>query len=138
MNSLDYDNKYELHTLGMCNYWQTLIIFENQCYEYVSIAHVFRIKLYLLYLEMFCKLQEIWLATNTSPIQVPELGPKWFRLGPNETNPGSQNGLNLIWKKSPNLSHLWPIWPTLGPYLVNLSVFSLMSRNNFQRMPCEF
>ena len=53
---------------------------------------------------------------------------KWVRIAP---SPGiffrydsvhfrsvSQNVLNLIWKKSPDLSHFGSIWPTLGPNLV--------------------
>ena len=55
----------------------------------------------------------------------PDLYPKWVKLTPNGTNPGifqirfstfgsvEPNVLNLIWKKSPDLSHLGqfdPLW----------------------------
>ena len=73
----------------------------------------------------------------------PDLGPKWVRLAPNWTNMDiffrsdsvhfgslSQNVLNLIWKKSPDLSHFGPFWPTLCPNLPPVSP-PLVSRDEF-------
>ena len=110
-------------------------------YKTVSVTHgqeVMDLKI----LSPFSKDEEIWLMSfrygsaldrpcsvlywSISNSGVSDLGPKYVRLNPNGTNPGSESlKYTEMWSENvPDLSHFGPIWTILEPNMISLSIIA--------------